>query len=70
MLRWMKFTTGLSASPVHYQYNPIKTIKTSVMELLMFWVWPNGLKQKSYKPVPLRVYGDPVASQTESYWGM
>jgi UDP-glucuronate decarboxylase len=27
------------ARTVHYQYNPIKTIKTSVMELLMFWVY-------------------------------
>jgi UDP-glucuronate decarboxylase len=67
---WMKFTSGLSCL-MHYQYNPIKTIKTSVMELLMFWVWPKRVKAKSYKPVPLRVYGDPqVHLQTESYWGM
>jgi hypothetical protein len=55
MLRWMKFTSGLSASPVHYQYNPRQS-RPRLWNYIMFWVWLNGLKQKSYKPVPLSLW--------------
>jgi len=58
------------ASPVHYQFNPVKTIKTSVMGTINML----GLAKRVHARVLLastsEVYGDPqVHPQTESYWG-
>jgi UDP-glucuronate decarboxylase len=58
------------ASPVHYQYNPVKTTKTSVMGTINML----GLAKRIKAPVMLastsEVYGDPLEHpQKESYWG-
>ena len=58
------------ASPVHYQYNPVKTIKTSVMGSINML----GLAKRVHARILLtstsEVYGDPEQHpQTESYWG-
>lgn len=58
------------ASPVHYQYNPVKTIKTSVMGTINML----GLAKRVHARILLtstsEVYGDPEQHpQTESYWG-
>ena len=58
------------ASPVHYQYNPVKTIKTSVMGAINML----GLAKRVHARILLtstsEVYGDPEQHpQTESYWG-
>ncbi|WP_306533808.1 UDP-glucuronic acid decarboxylase family protein [Geobacter sp.] len=58
------------ASPVHYQYNPVKTIKTSVMGTINML----GLAKRVRAPILLastsEVYGDPqVHPQPETYWG-
>ncbi|CAG0989259.1 UDP-glucuronate decarboxylase [Geobacteraceae bacterium] len=58
------------ASPVHYQYNPVKTIKTSVMGTINML----GLAKRVRAPILLastsEIYGDPqVHPQPETYWG-
>jgi len=58
------------ASPVHYQYNPVKTTKTSVMGTINML----GLAKRVHARVLLastsEVYGDPLEHpQTEEYWG-
>ncbi|GAX11325.1 UDP-glucuronate decarboxylase [Fistulifera solaris] len=58
------------ASPPHYQYNPVKTIKTSVMGTLNML----GLAKRVHARILLsstsEIYGDPeVSPQPESYWG-
>jgi len=58
------------ASPVHYQYNPVKTIKTNVMGTIHML----GLSKRVHAPILLastsEVYGDPLEHpQKESYWG-
>lgn len=58
------------ASPVHYQYNPIKTTKTSVMGAINMLGLAKRVKAKILQASTSEVYGDPnVHPQTESYWG-
>ena len=58
------------ASPVHYQYNPIKTIKTSVMGAINVLGLAKRVKAKVLQASTSEVYGDPtVHPQPESYWG-
>jgi len=64
------FHLACPASPVHYQYNPVKTIKTSVMGTINML----GLAKRVHARILLtstsEVYGDPEQHpQTESYWG-
>ena len=64
------FSLACPASPVHYQYNPVKTIKTSVMGTINML----GLAKRVHARILLtstsEVYGDPEEHpQTESYWG-
>lgn len=58
------------ASPVHYQYNPVKTIKTNVMGALHALGLAKRLNSRVFQASTSEVYGDPaVHPQVESYWG-
>lgn len=58
------------ASPVHYQYNPIKTIKTNLMGTLHMLGLAKRVKARFLLASTSEVYGDPlVHPQAESYWG-
>ncbi|HVN90614.1 MAG TPA: UDP-glucuronic acid decarboxylase family protein [Candidatus Binataceae bacterium] len=58
------------ASPVHYQYNPVKTIKTSVMGTINMLGMAKRVKARILLSSTSEVYGDPEQHpQTESYWG-
>ena len=58
------------ASPVHYQYNPIKTVKTNVMGTLNMLGLAKRVRARILQASTSEVYGDPVEHpQTEAYWG-
>lgn len=58
------------ASPVHYQYNPVKTIKTNVMGTINMLGLAKRVRARVMLASTSEVYGDPkVHPQTESYWG-
>jgi len=58
------------ASPVHYQYNPVKTIKTNVVGTINMLGLTKRVKGKLLLASTSEVYGDPLQHpQTESYWG-
>lgn len=64
------YNLACPASPVHYQYNPIKTIKTSVMGAINMLGLAKRIKAKILQASTSEVYGDPVLHpQPESYWG-
>ena len=64
------YNMACPASPVHYQYNPIKTIKTSVMGAINVLGLAKRVKAKVLQASTSEVYGDPhVHPQPESYWG-
>lgn len=64
------YNLACPASPIHYQYNPIKTIKTSVMGAIYMLGLAKRIKAKILQASTSEVYGDPeVHPQTESYWG-
>ena len=64
------YNLACPASPVHYQFNPIKTIKTSVMGAINALGLAKRVKAKILQASPSEVYGDPeIHPQTESYWG-
>jgi len=64
------YNLACPASPVHYQYNAIKTIKTSVMGAINMLGLAKRTKAKILQASTSEVYGDPdVHPQPESYWG-
>jgi UDP-glucuronate decarboxylase len=64
------YNLACPASPPHYQYNPIKTIKTSVMGSINCLGLAKRLKARVFQASTSEVYGDPqVHPQPESYWG-
>ncbi|MXN91978.1 NAD-dependent epimerase/dehydratase family protein [Flavobacterium sp. Sd200] len=64
------YNLACPASPVHYQYNPIKTIKTSVMGAINMLGLAKRVNAKVFQASTSEVYGDPhVHPQPESYWG-
>ena len=64
------YNLACPASPVHYQYNPIKTIKTSVMGAINMLGMAKRIKAKILQASTSEVYGDPkMHPQPESYWG-
>lgn len=64
------YNLACPASPIHYQYNPIKTIKTSVMGAINMLGLAKRVKAKILQASTSEVYGNPlVHPQTESYWG-
>ena len=64
------YNLACPASPIHYQYNPIKTMKTSVMGAINTLGLAKRVNAKILQASTSEVYGDPsVHPQTESYWG-
>ncbi len=64
------YNLACPASPVHYQYNPIKTMKTSVMGAINMLGLAKRIKAKILQASTSEVYGDPkVHPQPEAYWG-
>jgi UDP-glucuronate decarboxylase len=64
------YNLACPASPVHYQYNPIKTIKTSVMGAINTLGLAKRVNAKIMQASTSEVYGDPqVHPQPETYWG-
>jgi UDP-glucuronate decarboxylase len=64
------FNLACPASPVHYQYNPVKTVKTSVMGTINMLGLAKRVKARILQASTSEVYGDPtVHPQTEAYWG-
>ncbi len=64
------YNLACPASPPHYQYNAIKTIKTSVMGAINCLGLAKRLKARVFQASTSEVYGDPVQHpQQETYWG-
>ncbi|MFO7977651.1 MAG: UDP-glucuronic acid decarboxylase family protein [Bacteroidales bacterium] len=64
------YNLACPASPIHYQYNGIKTIKTSVMGAINMLGLAKRIKAKVLQASTSEVYGDPeVHPQQEDYWG-
>ena len=64
------YNLACPASPIHYQYNPIKTVKTSVMGAINMLGLAKRIKAKVLQASTSEVYGDPtIHPQPESYWG-
>ncbi|MFD2834023.1 UDP-glucuronic acid decarboxylase family protein [Gramella sp. AN32] len=64
------YNMACPASPIHYQYNPIKTIKTSVMGAINMLGLAKRIKARILQASTSEIYGDPeVNPQTEDYWG-
>jgi len=64
------YNLACPASPVHYQYNPIKTVKSNVMGTLNMLVLARRVGARILQASTSEVYGEPhVHPQTESYWG-
>ncbi|MCG8411475.1 MAG: SDR family oxidoreductase [Bacteroidales bacterium] len=64
------YNLACPASPIHYQYNPIKTIKTSVMGAINMLGLAKRINAKILQASTSEIYGDPqIHPQTEDYWG-
>ncbi len=64
------FNFACPASPIHYQFNPVKTIKTSVMGAINMLGMAKRVHARILQASTSEVYGDPaVHPQTEDYWG-
>ena len=64
------YNLACPASPVHYQYNPVKTIKTSVMGTINILGLAKRVKARVLQASTSEVYGNPqVHPQSEPYWG-
>lgn len=64
------YNLACPASPIHYQYNPIKTIKTSVMGAINMLGLAKRIKATILQASTSEVYGDPtIHPQPEEYWG-
>ena len=64
------YNLACPASPVHYQYNPVKTVKTSVLGSLHMLGLAKRVRARILQASTSEVYGDPTEHpQKESYWG-
>ncbi|MEA2205387.1 MAG: UDP-glucuronate decarboxylase [Blastocatellia bacterium] len=64
------YNLACPASPVHYQYNPVKTVKTNVMGMINMLGLAKRVRARILQASTSEVYGDPyVHPQVESYWG-
>lgn len=64
------YNLACPASPVHYQYNPVKTMKTSVMGAINMLGLAKRVKARILQASTSEVYGNPhVHPQPEEYWG-
>jgi UDP-glucuronate decarboxylase len=64
------YNLACPASPIHYQYNPVKTVKTSVMGMINMLGLAKRVRARILQASTSEVYGDPlVHPQPEAYWG-
>lgn len=64
------YNLACPASPVHYQYDPVQTTKTSVHGAINMLGLAKRVKARIFQASTSEVYGDPqVHPQTEDYWG-
>eukprot|EP00516_Mucochytrium_quahogii_P011650 CAMPEP_0203787914 /NCGR_PEP_ID=MMETSP0100_2-20121128/2521_1 /ASSEMBLY_ACC=CAM_ASM_000210 /TAXON_ID=96639 /ORGANISM=" , Strain NY0313808BC1" /LENGTH=337 /DNA_ID=CAMNT_0050690529 /DNA_START=44 /DNA_END=1053 /DNA_ORIENTATION=+ len=64
------YNLACPASPVHYQYNPIKTMKVSLLGAMNMLGLAKRTKARVLQASTSEVYGDPsISPQTEDYWG-
>jgi UDP-glucuronate decarboxylase len=64
------YNLACPASPVHYQYNPVKTVKTSVMGAINMLGLAKRVRARILQASTSEVYGDPERHpQKEEYWG-
>src|SRR5687768_9779724 len=64
------YNLACPASPIHYQYNPVKTVKTSVIGSINMLGLAKRVHARILQASTSEVYGDPeVHPQPESYWG-
>lgn len=64
------YNLACPASPVHYQYNPVKTVKTSVMGAVNMLGLAKRVRARILQASTSEVYGDPLEHpQKEDYWG-
>ena len=64
------YNLACPASPIHYQYNPVKTVKTNVMGAINMLGLAKRVKARILQASTSEVYGDPlIHPQVESYWG-
>ena len=64
------YNLACPASPIHYQYDPVQTIKTSVHGAINMLGLAKRLDAKIFQASTSEVYGDPeIHPQVESYWG-
>lgn len=64
------YNLACPASPIHYQYNPVKTTKTSVMGAIYMLGLAKRVKARILQASTSEIYGDPaVHPQKEDYWG-
>ena len=64
------YNLACPASPIHYQYNPVKTVKTNVMGTLNMLGLAKRVRARILQASTSEVYGDPLEHpQTEKYWG-
>lgn len=64
------YNLACPASPIHYQYDPIRTINTSVLGAIHVLGLANRVKAKVLQASTSEVYGDPrMHPQPENYWG-
>ena len=64
------YNLACPASPIHYQYNPVKTIKTSIHGAINMLGLAKRVNAKIFQASTSEVYGDPeIHPQDENYWG-
>lgn len=64
------YNLACPASPIHYQYNPVKTVKTSVMGAINMLGLAKRVKAKILQASTSEIYGNPkIHPQKEDYWG-
>jgi UDP-glucuronate decarboxylase len=64
------YNLACPASPIHYQFNPVKTVKTNVMGTINMLGLAKRVRARILQASTSEVYGDPlVHPQTEGYWG-
>jgi UDP-glucuronate decarboxylase len=64
------FNLACPASPIHYQYNPVKTIKVNVLGALNVLGLAKRVRARVMQASTSEIYGDPgIHPQTEEYWG-
>jgi len=64
------YNLACPASPIHYQYNPVKTVKTSVMGMINMLGLAKRVRARILQASTSEVYGDPlIHPQPEGYWG-